>query len=150
MEVLPIRGQMSVRQRQARVLAWSRWLRCNGGLFNFKVYSMTQKRRVLNTTTRKVLVLTALSFGIASGVQAQVIGPSADPATAPPANAAPAAKTPRIDPAAFNKADTNKDDRLSRVEVQNLPSVAQHFRLLDTDQDGTLSRSEFSKAEPHS
>ena len=148
MEVLPIRGQMSVRQRQARVLAWSRWLRCNGGLFNFKVYSMTQKRRVLNTPTRKVLVLTALYFGIAAGVHAQVIGPSEAPTTPPPVTSAPNVQTSRVDTAAFDKADTNKDNRLSLTEVQNLPAVAQQFKQLDTNNDGALSRSEFTKAAP--
>lgn len=46
--------------------------------------------------------------------------------------------------AAFARADTNGDGRLSREEVQRLPAIAAQFDALDADKDGFLSLEEFA------
>ena len=46
--------------------------------------------------------------------------------------------------AAFNRADTNGDGRLSREEAGHLPAIALKFDDLDTNKDGFLSMEEFS------
>ena len=111
---------------------------------------MTQKPRAFNVAARKVLVLTAISFGVASGVNAQVAGAAAAaPKATPSVASAPATPTSmRPDSATFDRVDANKDGQLTPTEVRSLPSVYQQFRQLDTNQDKMLSRAEFSKAAP--
>ena len=46
--------------------------------------------------------------------------------------------------AAFTRADTNGDGKLSREEAQRFPEIAARFDELDTDHDGFLSLIEFS------
>ena len=46
--------------------------------------------------------------------------------------------------AAFARADTNGDGKLSREEAQRFPEIAARFDELDTDRDGFLSLIEFS------
>jgi EF hand len=46
--------------------------------------------------------------------------------------------------AAFNRADTNGDGKLSREEASQLPAIALKFDDLDKDKDGFLSMEEFS------
>ena len=46
--------------------------------------------------------------------------------------------------AAFTRADTNSDGKLSREEAQRFPEIAARFDELDTDRDGFLSLIEFS------
>ena len=112
---------------------------------------MTQKPRAFNATARKVLVLTTMSFGIASGVHAQVENTGAATPSTKQLSVANAPVTPttmRPDNATFDKVDTNKDGQLSPAEAKSLPSVFQQFRQLDINKDKMLSRSEFSKATP--
>ncbi|HWI10534.1 MAG TPA: EF-hand domain-containing protein [Burkholderiaceae bacterium] len=45
--------------------------------------------------------------------------------------------------AAFARADTNGDGKLSREEAQRLPEIAARFDELDRDHDGFLSFAEF-------
>jgi len=46
--------------------------------------------------------------------------------------------------AAFARADTNGDGKLSREEAQRFPEIAARFDELDLDHDGFLSLIEFS------
>ena len=46
--------------------------------------------------------------------------------------------------AAFARADTNSDGKLSRDEAQRFPEIAARFDELDLDRDGFLSFAEFA------
>lgn len=48
--------------------------------------------------------------------------------------------------AAFNRADTSGDGRLSRQELEHFPAMAPHFKLIDTDHDGFISFDELRRA----
>lgn len=119
--------------------------------------SSTLKRHrhfIPNFEARSVLLVAALTLGGAAGAQGQTTPPS--PSTSPstsPAPSAPAAadgmpanKASAADvDAAFDRADTNKDGKLSRTEAENLPAVAQRFEQIDTDRDTFISREELTK-----
>ncbi len=48
--------------------------------------------------------------------------------------------------AAFARADTNQDGKLSRTEAERLPAIALRFDQIDVNQDQFLSREEFDNA----
>jgi Ca2+-binding EF-hand superfamily protein len=48
--------------------------------------------------------------------------------------------------AAFNRADTNRDGRLSRKEAEHFPMLSQRFDSFDMNHDSFLSREEFNQA----
>lgn len=48
--------------------------------------------------------------------------------------------------AAFDRADTNGDGRLSREEAEHFPVLSQRFDLIDTNRDSFISREEFNQA----
>ncbi len=69
------------------------------------------------------------------GTQMQAT-PAAMPAAASKADAA----------AAFKRADTNADGKLSKEEAGSLPAIAARFDEFDKDKDGFLSMDEFMAA----
>ena len=89
-----------------------------------------------NFEAHSVMLIAACALGGAASLHAQTT--PAAPATAAPASEDAAA--------AFERADTNKDGKLSKAEAQAIPSVAQRFDQIDTDGDGTISRAEYDKA----
>ena len=48
--------------------------------------------------------------------------------------------------AAFDRADADRDGRLSRAEAEHLPAIAARFDALDVDHDGRLSPDELARA----
>ena len=42
----------------------------------------------------------------------------------------------------FNKADKNKESKLSKSEAKKLPHIAKHFDEIDVNKDGTVDRDE--------
>ena len=114
-----------------------------------------QQRRLSSFDTRSVMLFAALSLGGVGALQAQTttspqFGPSDK--TAPQAGAkisggpaVIAAPQSTAATAAFDRADTNKDGQLSAQEAAKLPAIGQRFKELDSDHNGTLSRSEFEK-----
>ena len=102
-----------------------------------------------------VVLIAALAMGAATAARAQNSPPSPARPGSPPAQMAPSATSTAIPPnrvthkdleAAFNRADTNRDDKLDRQEAEHFPALAQRFELIDTDRDTFISRGEFSKA----
>ncbi len=55
----------------------------------------------------------------------------------------PAALSERAAELAFKRADTNNDGKLSKEEVEHMPTVAAAFDEADKDKDGFLSLAEF-------
>ena len=95
---------------------------------------------------RSVLLVAALSFGGVAGAQGQTTAPSPSASASAAAESIPANKASTTDVnAAFDRADTNKDGKLSRAEAENLPSVAQRFEQIDTNRDTFISREELAK-----
>lgn len=101
------------------------------------------QRRTYSFDARSVMLFAALTLGGVGALQAQTAAPtdqtkpySYGPGTGNPSRAATDA---------FNRADTNKDGKLSEKEAARLPAISQRFKALDTDQDGTLSTAEFEK-----
>jgi hypothetical protein len=116
------------------------------------------QRRPYTFDTRSVMLFAALSLGGAGALQAQTASPQPTPASknAPAAKTAPAADVPysygpgtgnpsKAATTAFNRADADKDGKLSEKEAAQLPAIAQRFKQLDTDQSGSLSPTEFEK-----
>lgn len=69
----------------------------------------------------------------------------ATPATSQPAAPEPPPAMASAE-AAFRRADTNADNRLSKAEAESLPAIAARFAELDKDKDGFLSMAEFLSA----
>ena len=112
------------------------------------------QRRPSHFDARSVLLFTALAFGSAAALHAQTAAnhkpqPGFGPApasTQSASNAAPQKST--VGPAtkadaAFAKADTNQDGKLSATEAATLPAIGNHFAQIDRDHDGFLSPEEF-------
>jgi Ca2+-binding EF-hand superfamily protein len=59
------------------------------------------------------------------------------------AQMAPKKEAPPVE-AAFSRADTNKDGKLSKEEAERMPAIAAKFAELDKNADGFLSVDEFS------
>jgi EF hand len=47
---------------------------------------------------------------------------------------------------AFERSDKNGDGKLSKDEAENLPAIAQRFEQIDTDKDGSISKTEYLEA----
>ncbi|WP_309681617.1 EF-hand domain-containing protein [Polaromonas sp.] len=99
------------------------------------------------------LLLAAFCLALGAGVAAQ---PSAT-ATAQPHGAvttaaaeSPPGKAPlrQVD-AAFARADSNHDGKLSRSEAERLPAISLRFDQFDLNKDQFLSREEFDNALTH-
>ena len=52
----------------------------------------------------------------------------------------------RSSDAAFNRADTNGDGKLNRLEAEHFPVLSQRFDMIDTNRDSFISRDEFNQA----
>ncbi|MFI5447866.1 EF-hand domain-containing protein [Polaromonas sp. UC242_47] len=111
-----------------------------------------QKHSIPNVGVPSVWLLAALAMGAAGAVRAQTAPSPVDthaPAahvvttsTAIPQNAI----TNRELDAAFNRADTNHDGRLTRQEAERFPALEQRFEQIDLNHDAFISRDEFIKA----
>lgn len=115
-----------------------------------------RQRRIYSFDTRSVMLFAALSLGGAGVMHAQAQAPHSSPTFGPASKAAaptsspysigPAAANPSVAAAAaFDRADANKDGQLSAKEAKQLPAISQRFKELDTDNNGSLSRTEFEK-----
>ncbi|MBT9513558.1 MAG: EF-hand domain-containing protein [Acidovorax sp.] len=101
------------------------------------------QRRTYSFDTRSVMLFAALSLGGMGALHAQTAASSSQAA---PYSYGPGTGNPsRAATDAFNRADTDKDGKLSEKEATRLPAISQRFKELDTDQNGTLSTSEFEK-----
>ena len=114
---------------------------------------MTSKFHFIpNFELRSVALLAALTVGTALAAHAQATDSGA--VKPPAAQSAPAAQgaAPKAAPdgqdsaAAFARADTNKDGKLSRQEATRFPVVEQRFDQIDTNKDQFVSREEFEAA----
>lgn len=91
-----------------------------------------------NFEVRSVLLLAALTVGTALVSQAQTAGQDN-----PPVRAIPVAQEVE---AAFQRADVNRDGRLTRQEAARFPVIEQNFDQIDTDRDQAISPAEFQAA----
>lgn len=113
----------------------------------------SQLRKVSGFEIRSVMLFAAISLGsVTAMAQAPSTAPqptfgggSAAGVQSAPAPAAPAGGANEVQ-AAFDRADTNRDGKLSKKEAEALPAVSSNFAQIDADENGSLSRDEFSKA----
>jgi Ca2+-binding EF-hand superfamily protein len=97
---------------------------------------MTARRQFIpHFEGHSVLLIASWTLCIAGAAYAQTPTPASD-----------AAATDRDVSAAFREADQNGDGRLNREEAAVLPSVAENFDRIDTNQDGSISLDELAKA----
>lgn len=98
---------------------------------------------------RSVVLMAALGLGGASALQAQTssaLPASSQGSTASPQrSSSPAPPRPAVAEAAFERADANRDGKLSAQEADTLPAIGARFEQLDKDRDGFLSREEFDE-----
>ncbi|MEP6965943.1 MAG: EF-hand domain-containing protein [Polaromonas sp.] len=109
-----------------------------------------------NFELRSVLLFSALAMGMAIASHAQSWQPS--PGVDTGSGAARMARADTVEvmaanqisnrqlDAAFNRADTNGDGRLSREEARHFPAIEPGFDQLDLNHDHFISRDEFMKA----
>jgi len=113
---------------------------------------MTSKTRsrsdfIPNFDRYSVLLIAALALTATTAAQAQANTPPARLAPAAGADTIPQNRTSAADvEAAFNRADTNHDGKLTRQESERFPAVALRFEQIDANQDAFISREEFNKA----
>jgi hypothetical protein len=119
------------------------------------VRTTVKKHFMPNFELRSVLLFSALVVGVAIATHAQSNPPAAladstasvQMTTAGAVDViAPNKITMREIDAAFNRADTNHDGKLSREEVRHFPAIEPRFDQIDTNHDGFISRDEFMKA----
>jgi hypothetical protein len=91
-------------------------------------------------TPKSALFRNSLAFAFL----ASVCWAAAAQASAPPAALKTSATERAAIEAAFARADTNNDGKLSREEAQRLPAIFLKFDELDKDKDGFLSLEEFA------
>lgn len=109
-----------------------------------------QQRRISSFDTRSVMLFAALSLGGTAALQAQTNAPSGSSKPTPQADApysyGPGTGNPsRAAATAFQRADADKDGKLSEKEATQLPAISQRFKELDADHSGSLSPAEFEK-----
>ncbi|SFD73657.1 calcium-binding protein [Paracidovorax konjaci] len=107
----------------------------------------TQQRRLaMPFDARSVMLFAAIAMGGAAA-QAQTASAQtpATGTTSPSAQhrAGAAFGGTASASASFDRADTDKDGQLSPKEAARLPAISQNFKQLDSNHDGSLSRSEF-------
>lgn len=132
------------------MLALQPWPRCNADLFNFQGARLTmkaQQRRHYPFDTRSVMLFAALSLGGTAALQAQTSAPRQPPPQSDATSSyGPGTGNPsKAATTAFQRADTDKDGKLSEKETTQLPAISQRFKQLDADQNGYLSPTEFEK-----
>ena len=109
-------------------------------------FNKRKKHFIPNFEARSVLLVAALALGGIAGAQGQTTAPGPAASASAAADSIPANRATSKDvDAAFDRADTNKDGKLSREEAENLQSVAQRFERIDTDRDTFISREELMK-----
>ncbi|MDD2711558.1 MAG: EF-hand domain-containing protein [Simplicispira sp.] len=114
------------------------------------------QRRTHFFETRSVLLFAALSLGAVTASQAQTqpgtqagasFGPGSSASTvAPKFTIGPAEAAPTTAKAAFDKADANRDGKLTAQEAATLPAMGNRFKQLDADKNGFLSPAEFAQS----
>ena len=97
--------------------------------------------------TRSVMLIAAMALGGGTSLYAQTPTPPAQTTGQSPFTTGGTPKAPMGAPsptnAAFERADTNHDGKLSAQEAKALPVIGNRFEQLDTNHDGALSREEF-------
>jgi EF hand len=74
---------------------------------------------------------------------AQQATPPQRPGQSAPTQGADKAGDKSMAETAFQRADADKDGKLSKAEAAKLPAVAARFDELDADKDGNLSMAEY-------
>lgn len=91
----------------------------------------------------RVLQLTLASFSLAAPVMAQQTAPPQRPSQSAAEQGADKAGDKSTAETAFQRADADKDGKLSKAEAAKLPAVAARFDELDADKDGNLTLAEY-------
>ncbi len=112
-----------------------------------KTRTTSKTHFIPNFEMHSVLLIAALALTAAPASRAQDNNPAARPAPSSTSSAVPPNRTTAQDvEAAFTRADTNRDGKLTRQEAERFPAVAQRFEQIDANQDTFISREEFTRA----
>ena len=124
--------------------------------------SRLQRDFIPNFEMRSLLLIATFAVSVAGGAFAQTsariglddpvaVSAAADRSERPTDGVVQASQVntrvgSRSTDAAFDRADTNRDGRLSREEAEHFPVLSQRFDLIDTNRDSFISREEFNQA----
>ena len=115
--------------------------------------SRLQQDFIPNFEMRSILLIATFAVSAASAC-AQIKppplsaqnNPAAMTAAAEGSNQMSARADSKSADAAFNRADANRDGRLTRAEAEHFPVLSQRFEVIDLNRDTFISRDEFNQA----
>jgi Ca2+-binding EF-hand superfamily protein len=109
---------------------------------------MTVRRRrfTLDATKFNAMSIAIISFASMhlSTAYAQLAAPSTAASSASNSAASNGDEARYLE--AFGRADKDGDGKLSKIEAENLPAIAQRFDSIDVNKDGFISQAEYLTA----
>jgi Ca2+-binding EF-hand superfamily protein len=107
---------------------------------------MTVRRRRFTLDATKFNAMSIAIISFASMHLSTAYAQLAAPSSAASSTSSPAAGDDSRYLEAFSRADKDGDGKLSKIEAENLPAIAQRFDSIDVNKDGFISQTEYLSA----